>query len=121
MASTILAIGTAVPEHVLTPAARRALLETVWPRLKLMKPTAEEGGGDRHLVVPPDRLLERRGLTDSMRSYGVAATQLAEEAAPNARVMIQDYHLFLAPRMLRTLRPDLRTGHFTHTPWAAPD
>ncbi|MDT4909017.1 MAG: trehalose 6-phosphate synthase, partial [Pseudonocardiales bacterium] len=49
------------------------------------------------------------------------AQALADEAAPNARVMIQDYHLFLAPRMLRTLRPDLRIGHFTHTPWVSPD
>jgi alkylresorcinol/alkylpyrone synthase len=80
MASTLLGIGTALPEHVLTPAARRALLETVWPRLKLMKPTAEEGGGDRHLVVPPEQLLERRGLNDSMRAYQVDATRLAAEA-----------------------------------------
>ena len=84
MASTFLAIGTAVPQHVLTPAARRLLLETVWPRLKLMKATAEVGGGDRRLVVPPERLLERRGLTESMRAYGVAATRLAEEAGRNA-------------------------------------
>jgi trehalose 6-phosphate synthase len=49
------------------------------------------------------------------------AHALAEEAAPNARVMIQDYHLFLAPRMLRTMRPDVRIGHFTHTPWVSAD
>jgi trehalose 6-phosphate synthase len=49
------------------------------------------------------------------------AQALAEEAAPDAKVMIQDYHLFLAPRMLRTMRPDVRIGHFTHTPWVAPD
>jgi trehalose 6-phosphate synthase len=49
------------------------------------------------------------------------AQALAEEAATGARVMIQDYHLFLAPRMLRTMRPDLRIAHFTHTPWVSPD
>ena len=32
------------------------------------------------------------------------AHALAEEAAPGAKVMIQDYHLLLAPRMLRTMR-----------------
>ena len=32
-------------------------------------------------------------------------------------VMVQDYHLFLVPRMLRELRPDVRIGFFTHTPW----
>ena len=36
-------------------------------------------------------------------------------------MMIQDYHLILAPRMLRESRPDLRISHFTHTPWAGPD
>jgi trehalose 6-phosphate synthase len=49
------------------------------------------------------------------------AEALAEEAAPGAKVMIQDYHLVLAPRMLRELRPQLRISHFTHTPWAGPD
>jgi len=47
------------------------------------------------------------------------AEALADEAAPGARVMIQDYHLFLAPRMLRRLRPDVRISHFTHTPWVS--
>ena len=49
------------------------------------------------------------------------AEALAEEAAPGARVLIQDYHLCLAPKLLRELRPDLRIGHFSHTPWAPPD
>ncbi len=48
------------------------------------------------------------------------AEALAEEAADGASVLVQDYHLTLAPAMLRELRPDLRIGHFTHTPWAAP-
>ena len=51
----------------------------------------------------------------------IFAEALAEEAAPQARVIIQDYHLTLAPRLLRELRPDLRIGHFSHTPWAPPD
>ena len=35
--------------------------------------------------------------------------------------MVQDYHLFLVPRMLRDLRPDVRIGIFAHTPWVPPD
>ena len=59
---------------------------------------------------------------ESFREYNRAFAQaLAEEAAPDARVLIQDYHLCLAPKMLRELRPDLRIGHFSHTPWAPPD
>ncbi|GGJ31027.1 alpha,alpha-trehalose-phosphate synthase (UDP-forming) [Streptomyces brasiliensis] len=58
----------------------------------------------------------------SYQAYNRAfAEALAEEAAEDAAVMIQDYHLALAPRMLRQLRPDLRIGHFSHTPWAPPD
>lgn len=49
------------------------------------------------------------------------ADALADAAAPNARVMVQDYHLFLVPRMLRRLRSDVRIGLFTHTPWVSPD
>ncbi|MFE9931410.1 trehalose-6-phosphate synthase [Streptomyces sp. NPDC005533] len=47
------------------------------------------------------------------------ARALAQEAAEGARVLVQDYHLALVPGQLRQLRPDLRIGHFTHTPWAS--
>jgi trehalose 6-phosphate synthase len=58
----------------------------------------------------------------SYEAYNTAfAEALAAEAAPGATVLVQDYHLSLAPRLLRELRPDLRIGHFSHTPWAPPD
>ncbi|MFJ8155311.1 trehalose-6-phosphate synthase [Streptomyces sp. NPDC094468] len=58
----------------------------------------------------------------SYQAYNQAfAEALAQEAGQGAVVVIQDYHLALAPRMLRRLRPDLRIGHFSHTPWAPPD
>ncbi|HVA59263.1 MAG TPA: trehalose-6-phosphate synthase [Mycobacteriales bacterium] len=49
------------------------------------------------------------------------ADALAAEAAPGARVLIQDYHLSLAPRLLRERRADLAIAHFSHTPWAPPE
>jgi trehalose 6-phosphate synthase len=49
------------------------------------------------------------------------ADALAAEAAPGAKVMVQDYHLDLVPRQLRERRDDLRIAHFTHTPWAPPE
>ncbi|WP_327137141.1 trehalose-6-phosphate synthase [Streptomyces sp. NBC_01340] len=49
------------------------------------------------------------------------AEALATEAAQGAAVIVQDYHLALVPGMLRALRPDLRIGHFSHTPWAPVD
>lgn len=84
MASTIQAVGTALPEHVLDAAARRTLLEATWPRLKLMGKSAVEGGGDRYLVVPPEQLMARRGLTETMKIYAAEATRLAEDATRRA-------------------------------------
>ncbi|WP_320775729.1 trehalose-6-phosphate synthase [Streptomyces sp. CRN 30] len=58
----------------------------------------------------------------SYEAYNRAfAEALAEEAGEGASVLVQDYHLVLVPRMLRELRPDLRIGHFSHTPWAPPE
>ncbi len=49
------------------------------------------------------------------------ADAIAQDAAPGARVLVQDYHLTLAARKLRERRPDLRIAHFSHTPWAPPE
>ena len=46
------------------------------------------------------------------------ASALVAAAAPGATVMIQDYHLCLAPALVRAERPDVSIGHFSHTPWA---
>ncbi|MET8095732.1 trehalose-6-phosphate synthase [Streptomyces sp. NPDC005236] len=65
---------------------------------------------------------EFRSRWESYRTYNRAfAEALAEEAAEGAAVLVQDYHLCLVPGMLRELRPDLRIGHFSHTPWAPED
>jgi trehalose 6-phosphate synthase len=63
----------------------------------------------------------RRQWRGYVRYNEAFAQALAAAAAPNAAVMVQDYHLFLVPRMLRDLRPDVRIGLFTHTPWVTPD
>ena len=59
---------------------------------------------------------------DAYVAYNQAfADALAEESVTGTRVLVQDYHLALAPRMLRELRPGTRIAHFEHTPWAPPD
>jgi trehalose 6-phosphate synthase len=51
-----------------------------------------------------------------------AGAVLAElEAEPEAAVFFHDYHLYLAPRLVRERRPDATLTHFVHTPWAQPD
>ncbi len=49
------------------------------------------------------------------------ADALAQECAPGTRILIQDYHLSLAPRLLRDRYPAARIAHFEHTPWAPPE
>jgi trehalose 6-phosphate synthase len=76
------------------------------------------------MVDPADPLrfdADWRRDWESYVAYNQAfAAAIAFAAADNARVLAQDYHLALLPAMLRQQRPDLRIGHFTHTPWASP-
>ncbi len=49
------------------------------------------------------------------------AAALAQQSSTRTRVLIQDYHLALAPRLLRNRHPAARIAHFEHTPWAPPE
>jgi len=82
--SVIQSIGTALPDHVLDAAARRDLLESIWPRMAMVGEMVEEAGGNRYLVEEPARLLERRGLTETTALYAAHAVRLSEKAARQA-------------------------------------
>jgi trehalose 6-phosphate synthase len=43
------------------------------------------------------------------------------DAQPDAAVCFHDYHVYLAPRFVRTRRPDAALSHFVHIPWPEPD
>jgi trehalose 6-phosphate synthase len=43
------------------------------------------------------------------------------ERQPDAAVFFHDYHLYLAPRLVRDGRPDAVMAHFVHIPWAQTD
>jgi trehalose 6-phosphate synthase len=51
------------------------------------------------------------------------ADAVLEEAEDmdDAVVMLHDYHLYVAPRVIRERRPDLFLHHFVHIPWTQPD
>jgi trehalose 6-phosphate synthase len=51
------------------------------------------------------------------------ATAAVEELdrEPDAAVLFHDYHLYLAPRLVREAHPDVATSHFLHIPWPEPD
>jgi trehalose 6-phosphate synthase len=40
---------------------------------------------------------------------------------PDAAVFFNDYHLYLAPRFVREVRPDAVLAHFVHIPWPQSD
>jgi trehalose 6-phosphate synthase len=48
------------------------------------------------------------------------AQAIARVADEGATVLVHDYHLALCGLPLTALRPDLRTTHFTHTPFCEP-
>jgi trehalose 6-phosphate synthase len=53
---------------------------------------------------------------------GFADAVVAElERQPDAAVFFHDYHLYLAPKLVRERRPDALTAHFVHIPWPETD
>jgi trehalose 6-phosphate synthase len=50
-----------------------------------------------------------------------AAVEAELERMPDAAVFFHDYHLYLAPRMVRERRPNASLMHFVHIPWPQPD
>ncbi len=52
------------------------------------------------------------------RSFAEAA---CEQASPGAVVWIHDYNLWLVPKFVRELRPDLKIAFFHHTSFPGPD
>jgi trehalose 6-phosphate synthase len=42
------------------------------------------------------------------------------ERRPSATAFFHDYHLYVAPRLVREARPDALLGHFVHIPWVEP-
>ena len=50
-----------------------------------------------------------------------AATLEELDREPDAAVLFHDYHLYLAPKLVREARPGVVTSHFVHIPWPEPD
>jgi trehalose 6-phosphate synthase len=54
------------------------------------------------------------------RSFADAVAEELERE-PEATVFFHDYHLYLAPRLVRERFPDASLAHFVHIPWPQPD
>jgi trehalose 6-phosphate synthase len=73
------------------------------------------------LAVRPDL---DRGTYEAWNDGYVAVNQAFADAVvaqlddtPEALVFFQDYHLYLAPRLVREARPKALLAHFVHIPW----
>jgi trehalose 6-phosphate synthase len=55
-------------------------------------------------------------------NQAIADAIVTEAAGPSGPpvVLLQDYHLYLAPRMIRDRLPEAAILHFTHIPWPGP-
>jgi trehalose 6-phosphate synthase len=69
-----------------------------------------------------------QGLHDAWtEGYSVVNRNFADavldelERAPETAVFFHDYHLYLAPGLVREAAPDAALAHFVHIPWAQPD
>lgn len=73
------------------------------------------------LSTEPNFDLVFEGHFDRFRTFNRSfADAVAENSAPNASVIINDYHLALVPGLLARLRPDLKIIYFSHTPFPTP-
>jgi trehalose 6-phosphate synthase len=74
-------------------------------------------------LLEPGRDLERAWAEGYVPYNRAFAETVAEELerAPDAAVFFHDYHLYLAPRLVRERLPGARLGHFVHIPWPEPD
>jgi trehalose 6-phosphate synthase len=59
----------------------------------------------------------RHGYVTVNRQFAREIVAAAQAASRAPIVMLQDYHLYLAPGFIRELRPDLTLQHFIHIPW----
>jgi trehalose 6-phosphate synthase len=66
-------------------------------------------------------------LHEAWASYAIVNRAFADAVVEeldddrSTAVWFHDYHLYLAPRFVRGLRPDAMLSHFVHIPWPEPD
>ncbi len=76
------------------------------------------------LKLTSANLFSARTTADWEQGYRVVNEAVAEaviaeleERGDETPVLFQDYHLYLAPAMVRQRRPHAQLAHFTHIPW----
>jgi len=62
----------------------------------------------------------RTGYFPVNRLFAESAVEEIDRIGGRGRVMLHDYHLYLAPRLIRRLRPHAVLQQFVHVPWPRP-
>jgi trehalose 6-phosphate synthase len=63
----------------------------------------------------------RTGYVPANRAFADAVCDEIERAGGMANVMLHDYHLYLAAKMIRARHPNVPIQQFVHIPWPAPE
>jgi trehalose 6-phosphate synthase len=61
-----------------------------------------------------------RGYVPVNEAFAAAAIEELDHE-PEASVLFHDYHLYLAPALVRSARPGVVSSHFVHIPWPEPE
>jgi trehalose 6-phosphate synthase len=62
----------------------------------------------------------REGYQPINEAFAAAVIEELDGDGSSAQVMLHDYHLYTAPRMIRAARPRAALQHFVHIPWPGP-
>ncbi len=62
----------------------------------------------------------REGYQPINEAFAAAVIEELEGDGSDTQVMLHDYHLYTAPRMIRAARPRAALQHFVHIPWPSP-
>ena len=76
---------------------------------------------ERIAASPTTQQHWERGYVAVNRALADAVLEDLGAGGENTSVMFHDYHLYLAPKMVRDRAPGVRMQHFVHIPWPAPE
>jgi trehalose 6-phosphate synthase len=74
-------------------------------------------GIENEIPVRCDAESPLTSLASYVRVNRKLSSKIAQVAAKGAIIAVQDYQFMLAPTIIRSLRPDVRIVHFSHTPF----
>ncbi len=63
----------------------------------------------------------KKGYEPVNRAFANAVIEQMDRLGDGSYVMLQDYHLYLAPLYIRAARPQALLQHFVHIPWPSPE